>query len=367
MSPNAHGLFEPQKTDSQQVVLAGSFEDLLENGWDWSNLIEYTKEKIVWTSKKCSILRNSWDPPAEHAGYSIDMIVRTTSKKDQIKEHQAIHIHSVDAISTADTIQGLLSLCSVPSKTLMVDSVTLKCFATSPRKALANLTDPLVTIPSTATQSSSFFLSLQFLSVDETTCHLLLRCPYISHLEFRQCSTSDGDGLQSALLNTNTLSGPSKLSISCTMPDFSKLAHGFSCSSSIQELTLQLHFWLQGPALSNFTQSMLSNRSLTKLSIEYLDMTDDGWKSLCACLKDHPALTHLYLDFTEKFVDTFRKLTPERRKQRSQAIWDLVLSNSNLRSVKWPKCQHDEAVESQVQANLEERNRPQKKAKVNYS
>jgi hypothetical protein len=95
---------------------------------------------------------------------------------------------------------------------------------------------------------------------------------------------------------------------------------------------------------------------MEKLSIEYLDINDEGWDWLCDCFQNHPALHTVTFGFTEKFVDKFRRLTPELRTARTESVLRLVQSNQTISSMHWPDFQQDESIQSQVQACLDQNN-----------
>ena len=176
----------------------------------------------------------------------------------------------------------------------------------------------------------------------------------IESIEFRQCTLENPSTALIASQHQHCEGGPKRLTISCTMPEFGKLADGIADNNThLEHLELQLHFWLQGPTFESFVIALSKNQNLRHLSIEYLDMNDDGFAAICQAVYNHPCLTTLCLGFTEKFVDTFRKLTEERRTKRTEAVLELVQTNSNIIELVWPECQQDPDVMIQVEECLE--------------
>jgi hypothetical protein len=325
----------------EHVVLKGTVQNFLEKkGWGWSDFYKFVGHKIIWTgpSKDAAIVRS--DPPEEHA-YSMDFVFGQGAEKKQ----QTLHVSSASsAQSTCSTINGLLLLCSSTAQNLENETdVTLKCFATNPRQLLGTL-EPL---PKDRMLSC---LRLQFVTLDASTCKAVFDSN-ISILELRQCSLNGIDiALQQQQQNHH---GPRKLTISCSMPEFANFAPAFQANSTIQELSLLLPFFLQGAPFLAFTDALKSNSGLEKLSIHYLDIPDDEWVSLCDSLQGHSKLRSLQLGFTDNFVDTYRRLDPERRAARTQTVLKLVQSNTCIQELTWPAYQQDEALQSEIQACLE--------------
>jgi hypothetical protein len=356
------GLFEPyhdkeSNDDEEHFVLNGTFQDVLEKkGLGWSDFYEFVGHKIVWTgpssSDDCAIVRSDHsDPPEEHK-YSVDFI----SCKGAKKKKQKLEVTSASsAQSTCSTINGLLLLCSsstaqsLENETNMVaEDVTLKCFATNPRQLLGTL-EPL---PKDRQISC---LRLHFVTLDASTCKAVFDSN-ISFLELRQCTL---EGIDIALQQQQNR-GPRTLTISCTMPELANFAAAFRANTTIQELSLILHFGLQGAPFIALMDALRSNIGLEKLSIEYLDITDDGWVCLCESLHGHSKLRSLQLGFTEKFGDTFRRLDPERRTARTKTVLELVQSNTCIQELTWPEFQRDESLQSEIEACLESNRRGSK-------
>ena len=95
---------------------------------------------------------------------------------------------------------------------------------------------------------------------------------------------------------------------------------------------------------------------MKELKIQYLDINDEGWDRICQSLHNHPSLERLELGFTEKFVDNFRRLTPERRLSRTKSVLALVQANRTITDIVWPEFQQDESTMQQVAQLLGQRN-----------
>jgi len=293
---------------------------------------------------------------------------------------QTLSIAGVNAASTAVTLskllQWLMNNSSSSSSRSGVD-VTVKAFATQPRQPLPPfllLDDDPVGFR-TSSGGGIRALRYHFLALpavggkDDATTHndVSASCSSpsnsssrIPEIEFRQCTVEDW----SALPLPRSIVAPKKLIISCTLPEFVKfgaaaaapqlllLAHG------VQELSLLLHFWLQGPPLQAFCQNIIlkqQQQQLQTLSLQYLDISDGGWVQLMESLHQHPTLHTLHLQFTDNFVDTYRRLTPERRVARSRAVLELVQANPRIRHVAFPSFQQDADCMAQVQQLLQAR------------
>lgn len=313
-----------------EVVMQGTFQDLVNKGWSWAEFYDFVGDKIVWTAPDCSVVKR--DPPPDHE-YSIAVIC-------QRDKTQKLQVTGTSQQATASTLNGLFQLCDKnPEDT----DLTFECFATNPRTPLGTLQNM------TSSTSKINSLRFHFVALDEGTTAMLLASG-VSEVELRQCTV---DGLDASLLANQ---GPTKLAVSCTMPELAKFGSGLAENSTVKELDLLLHFWLQGDPLSNFADGLSGNVGLERLSISYLDINDEGWISLCEALHRHPNLKTLELGFTEKFVDTFRKLNPERRAARSKAVLDLVQVNSSIQDIVWPEFQQDESIMTEINDQLQ-RNR----------
>jgi hypothetical protein len=85
-----------------------------------------------------------------------------------------------------------------------------------------------------------------------------------------------------------------------------------------------------------------------------LDMDDDGWSTVCETLAKHPKLQTVTLAFTDKFADTARRLTPERRQARTEAVLKMVKASSTIQELKWPDFQQDESFAGEIEQQLKQ-------------
>jgi hypothetical protein len=66
-------------------------------------------------------------------------------------------------------------------------------------------------------------------------------------------------------------------------------------------------------------------------------------------------LRYISLNYTDNFVDSYRRLTDDRRIARTQAIYNLVQSIPTLHTVTFPTYQEDPVMMKQIKALLEQR------------
>ena len=90
------------------------------------------------------------------------------------------------------------------------------------------------------------------------------------------------------------------------------------------------------------------------LKIEFLEINDKIWEVLCDSLRSNQTLKNIELAYTEKFADSFRRLTPERRHKRTNDILQLLETNKTLQTIKWPKFQQDESCMPDIERHLME-------------
>lgn len=111
--------------------------------------------------------------------------------------------------------------------------------------------------------------------------------------------------------------------------------------------------------MTEFGQALSSCLALTEVFIQYLDISDQGWTSLCSSLSgespDQSTLRHLSFSYTDDFVDNYRRLTDYRRTERTQAILNLVKAVPTLCDVTFPLYQQDAVLMERVAALLNER------------
>ena len=315
-----------------EVVMQGSFQDLVNKGWSWAEFYDFVGDKVVWTAPDCSVVKR--DPPPGH-DYSVDVVCQSRDEKTM-----KLQVTGISQEATCSTLNGLFQLCDKNSEET---DLTFKCFATNPRTPLGTLQNM------TSSTSNIKCLRFHFVDLDKDTTVMLLASG-VSEVELRQCTVN---GLDASLLANQ---GPTKLTVSCSMPELEKFGSGLAENSTVKELHLLLHFEPQGAALSNLADGLGGNLGLERLSMSYLEIDDEGWVSLCQALHQHPHMKTLEFGFTDKFVDTFRRLTPERRAARSKAVLDLVQANSSIQDIFWPEFQQDESIMTEINDHLQ-RNR----------
>jgi hypothetical protein len=109
----------------------------------------------------------------------------------------------------------------------------------------------------------------------------------------------------------------------------------------------------------NFSQAIATQcPSLTTLSIQYLDLSDTGWNIFCTTLSNNATtcmLRSLSFNYTDNFVDTYRRLTVERCTKRTREMYDLVQAIPTLQDIHFPVYQQDTQIFSEIDAILDER------------
>lgn len=297
------------------------------------------QERPIYTDSDCcccvmSGRRHNVDPPKDY-GYQLDLIIKEVKSEMVYK----VQVSAPEASSAAVTLACWMRWLSLTGNSGHLD-VTLKAFATQPRQALPRLD---VIMPKVDGEPAPIIhcLRFHFCAVEDG-----VDLRGIPEVEFVQCTV---DAEWQKLLATTSLQ---TLTISSTMPEFVKLSPAVGIGCGITKLNLLLHFWLQGDAMTCFCHAISENTALVKLTLQYLDVSDEGWMLLMQSLRNHPTLQSLSLAFTDNFVDNYRRLTPERRVQRTQAVLDLVRANSILHEVTWPEFQKNESLMLEIQAAL---------------
>lgn len=226
----------------------------------------------------------------------------------------------------------MLDWLSVDKEALLFD-VTIKAFATQPRQSL----------PPLGKVSGLGCLRFHFLDIA-----VPLEQIEVDELEFRQCTTSNMQQIGKNYLSTK------RMSVSCSQPELLKL----EVPPALCELHLLLHFFVTGPPLERLCQVLRNNTSVHELSIKYLDMSSDSdWALLFSCLRQHPSLEKLTLGFTDSFVDNYRRLTPERRLERTKVVLEFVEQNPTVTEVNWPEFQKDDDVAKEILACITSKNK----------
>lgn len=336
-----------QDYDEDEVfALNGSLEEVVAKGWRFQDFGSFLKDRVVfWTSDAAIV--SYLDSPSNHE-YTIDMIFPPTASSKK----KTMHISGVNAESTAPVLSGLLEFFITSHEDEQEMEVIFKTFATNPRKPFGglDLSSPSLT---RALEKSScrLALSFQFVSLSPSQCQTIFASQAFYSVEFRQCST--GEGLAESLRECQSGFGPHKLKISCTQQEFANLAEGLRDNLSIRELELQLHFIFNSQDMQRLVSS-LQCQEMETLVLEYLDMDDEGWEMICGSLAKHHKLKTITLAFTDKFADAARRLTPERRRARSEAILKLAQSCKTLHDVNWPEFQQDDSFVPEIEKRLEE-------------
>jgi hypothetical protein len=327
--------------DDDQVTLIGSFADIIAQGVSWKDFFRAcVPPRIVWTSVDCCCLTDQSEAPIDH-NYAVDLVVQVPS----IDSKQNLRISAQNAQAAVGTLAGLLLLLANGKDEL---ELTFQSFATQPRHPFPPLASDTGLATVLSAKHKIVAVRLQFVDVDDSTCQLLAKT--IPRMEYRQCTV---EGLHQAVASNKC---PSKLTISCTLQEFAKFGTGLGGNSVVRSIDLLLHFWLQGEPLHDFCRGLEHNLGLETLVIRYLDINDDGWTMLFHALRFHPTLQTLCLQFTDDFVDNFRRLTPERRTQRTQVVLDFLEENRVVQNVTWPIFQQDQELMEDITSRLE-RNR----------
>ena len=371
----------------------GNFENIVEKGWTFDEFYTFVKDRIVFLTPNTAIYRYC-DTPSNHE-YTIDIAFIFSSRSNNKKRTKTFHISGVDAQATSPTLNYLFRFVLASNHSASgtkhnnddeAIEVIFKCFATTPRKKFASLDLSFLGKNKNLNSSSSSYnkisLSFQFLALDSSVCQAIFnQGDSLSSVEFRQCKVDDwmaygsndadddDERKNDSALNIN--GGSQKLIISCTQHEFRKFAESRLLSNSnysFSELHLFLHFIFGEEDIQYLTSTILnsdSNQHLERLCIEYLDLDDKSWTAICKSLHNHPSLKVLTLTYTENFKDSYRRLTPDRRRSRTDDILLLVNTNKILQEVNWPKFQQDESLITDIEQRLAENNKnPAKRPKI---
>jgi hypothetical protein len=327
-----------------------TFRDVAMNGWSFQDFCTYSKELVIFPTPDTAIVSSS-EPPSHHP-YTIDTIFRSSDSEKK----KTLHVSGINEEVTGPVLSALLEFF-VRSKKDDAETieVTFKCFATNPRKPMGTLC--LENKISTILDSGEckVALSFQFVSLTRSQCQSIFESSGISCVEFRQCTI---EGLAECLKQQqSSSSGPDHLKVSCTQADFASVAEGLRGNASIRQLDLLLHFMFAEGDIDKLTGALKENLGLDRLCLEYLEMGDEDWSALCTSLQNHPKLKVIQFAFTDKFADGVRRLDPERRRDRSNAVLQLVQTNKNLQQVNWPVFQQDEEIMKSIERCLQENNK----------
>lgn len=351
-----------------------SFEERC--SWTFDEFFSFVKARVVFITPDTAIAV-SCDTPS-HLNYTIDTTFAFPTKNVQ----KTFHIAGVDANATSAAANFLLHFVVESTKENRNIGVVFKCFPTTPRQELCPLdlsftksnVDRKRKI-SAVTQSSSkcgtnvnVDIEFRFLALKRSHVEAIFNqntdvvsCVKFSQCEVEEWATRDENGSDQISYGHPVL--PPKLVLSCTQAEFRKFSKGrllASKTTTIRELHLVLHFMLTDLDVEFLISTIENNQSLEHLRIEYLDLDDNTWASICKSLYAHPKLKFLHIAYTEKFTDSYRRLTPERRNTRTKDVLELVETNKVLQEIHWPKFQQDESLIPRVEQLLTENKRSDK-------
>ena len=387
------------EVDEDEVFMLRSdidFEDLITDGTNnnrrltFQEFYSFVKKRVVFVTPDTAI-SGSLDTPSHHK-YTIDAIF-TFPTATTIQ--RTLHVSGVNAQETSPALNFLLRLVleSESNETNTNDEgkiinnnnikVILKCFPTTPRQQLGSLdlSSPLKNLGqkrkiSSLTQSppNAIDIDFRFLALEKAHCQLIFNensnifsCVKLSQCEIDGWMIYNPNDEEQKSHNSSTVSVtektdrlPQKLVLSCTRPEFRKFAEGrllTSNETSICELHLVLHFMLADSDVDLLESIIQNSKSLKSLRIEFLDLDDNTWKSICKSLHDNRNLKGIQLAHTENFADSYRRLTPECRHSRTNDILQLLTINKTLQEFDWPKFQQDESLIPNVERLLVENKR----------
>ncbi|KAG7353116.1 hypothetical protein IV203_009164 [Nitzschia inconspicua] len=334
--------------EDEVLALNGSLEDIIAKGWTFHDFCTFSKDSLIFWTPDASIV-SYLDVPSHH-NYTVDMIFPPTSSSKK----KTLHIAAVNSEATAPVLTSLLAFFIASHMDEQEMEIIFKAFATNPRKDFGGLDFSASSLLAKTLCASScrISLSFQFMTLSPSQCQAIFSSLGLYSIEFRQCTT--GEGLRESLRNCKPAFGPKKLKISCTQQEFATIAEGLRDNSSLTELELQLHFIFNDDDMQRITAA-LQCQEMENLVLEYLDMDDDGWSLLCKALGEHSKIRTVTLAFTDKFADAARRLTPERRRTRSEAILNLIQTSPTIQELNWPEFQQDESLGPVVQKQLEEK------------
>jgi hypothetical protein len=326
------------------------------------------------TKKRRSVLTE--DPPSSHS-YQLTVLAKRVFhhsyvpvSDDPLWLGYKIHLHAVDIESVTAILNSLLlwlttTNCSAPEDNSFTWDITLRAFAQQPRQLLP----PLSAMPQCQTIRA---FRLHFFTIDAPLLEWM--DSLIEELELTQCTIlydwnqllgtrSTDDSISRSTFLEKSTNRRRFLRVSCTLPEFLKVIPFLQTNATLlTELSLVLHFRLpDDPVMAEFGQAISSCSALSDISIRYLDVSDQGWNSFCSSLMLHSAspessmLRSISFGYTDDFVDNYRRLTEERRTERTQAILNLVLAIPSLCDVSFPLYQQNADLMEQVNEVLNTR------------
>jgi hypothetical protein len=342
------------------------WSSMVKSGLSWESALAHLatldRPVLIPDASTCCLCvgRDLSDSLPTELTYKVDILVSDFSANAAKK----VTVSAASALDASMTVTGLLqwfsvSPCSASTTEKALD-VTIKAFAAQPRLVLAPWNNDSAMGSSLQMEQSSNIstLRLHFVSMDSDTAVSYVQGIRPCHLHLVQCSTTTTSTVYQALLSQQSLVS---LTVSCTLLELALLAPSLGKDCVVPDIGLSVHCMLdtsiESSPFAAFCQSMYDNTTLTRLSLQYLDLTDDAWYVLLDSLGGIETLTELNLGFTDAFVDAVRRLTPERRTERSGTLLRLVESCPLLHTVTWPACQHDAEVVAKIQDICRQRSR----------
>jgi hypothetical protein len=340
---------------------------MVESGLSWdtalAHLATLDRPIMIHTSSSCCLCvgRDYADSLPTELTYKVDIIIGSSDFSNAAKK---VTVSAASAMDASTTVTGLLQWLSVSSSAVLSSTdeaaatattpqldVTIKAFAAQPRLVLApwNSDQSAAVELSLVEQSSNIStLRMHFLSLDSDTAFSYVENIRPRHLHLVQCSTTTTTVYQALLSSLQLVS----LTVSCTLLELALLAPSLGKDCVVPDIAISVHCMLDTSIGSSpfaaFCGALYENITLQRLSLQYLDLTDQAWYDLLSVLHGYETLSELIFGFTDAFVDNVRRLTPERRTERSRAVLQLVESCPALHTVTWPACQHDATVTVEI-------------------
>jgi hypothetical protein len=354
------------------------------------------------------------DPSRDFGPYELDLTLNNATSVTLVgpdADAVAATLSSVLALGLVVVKPSPGSNNGEGNTTTVTTTISIKAFATQPRRVLPRLTSSsflfldhnnkdddepadsadaatagtstTAAAATTAASSSSVSLLIHFCGIPAACPHWQRVCATVTSLELRQCQvlpvlvepphdeTKNDTSSWKTLLGSSASPPPAQLALpprtlilSLTRPEFIA-AFGTTTSTSgndgviiatnVHTLRMVLHFCLDDDAgWTTFCRHHLSqSRNVRTLEIHYLDLGDDEWQLLW---NNMPlSIVAISLSFTDDFVDDHRRMTEDRRRQRTRAVLEAVRSRKFLRSVSFPVCQQDADGMNEIQAVLDSR------------
>lgn len=362
--------------DDEVVILRESktFEDLVAEGakgqgFGIKELCSFVKNRVVFLTPDTTI-HDSLDAPS-HQKYTLDVTLNFSSATNE----KTLHISGIDAPKTSPALNFLLWLILESDEKknsndgVEVVGMTFKCFSMTPRQQLGSLDLSALTFVGQKRKLSSLSPSsdlpphrsidveFRFLALNKAHCNLLFnQCSHVfSRVKLSQCEIDGWAMNERSEVQTNE--NAQKLVLSCTQKEFRKFAEGgllTTNEASICEFDLLLHFMLTDMDVNHVGSIIAKSQRLESLKIEFLEIDDKTWSAICDSLCNNKTLKRIELAYTEKFADSFRRLTPERRRSRTNDILSMLNTNKNLQVINWPKFQQDESLMPDIERRLME-------------